>query len=169
MKKSFKTKKFSKDPMTQVLKQVLEIKNMPLLQLAGEILARAQLIEELMRAYVVNNSTKYSDPRQVRGTFGQLKVKFKEIYPKEKELLEILDYANDVRNDIAHSSFLIGWFIEDLLKGHKKADIDRFNHRTLEKMFNVVDACVFEFIKFMKRVPLKDYDAKIYRIQPDRR
>ena len=151
--------------MSQLFKRWFEIKSMPPLQLVGEILARAQLIEELMRVYIVNGSKKYRDPRQVNGTFGKLKVDFKKIY-QEEGLLESLDDANEARNDIAHNSFLIGWFIGYLLKGHRKVDIDRFNHRPLEKMFCIMDSCLFEFQKFMKKVPLEVYDFKISQLRP---
>jgi len=162
MKKIQTSKKLTGNKKDQeVFKRLAEIKSMPSHQLVGEILMRAQLIEEFMRAYIVNGSKKYNHPRQVKGTFGQLKMIFKKIYPEEASLSECLDAANEVRNDIAHNTFLIDWFIGDLLKGHKNSDIDRFNHRGFEKMLHIIDDCLVEFRKFMKRVTLRTYDLKI--------
>lgn len=161
MKKVAKNRKAVGNQTDQALRRLAQIKAMPTLQLVGEVLARAQLIEEIMRAYIVNGSAKYSDPRQVRGTFGSLRFQFNKIYPNEGTLLTSLESANDVRNDVAHNTFLINWFFEDLLKGVRKRDVNRFNHRSLEKMLHVMDDCVFQFRSFMKKVPLTIYDAKL--------
>lgn len=166
MKRNLRPEKSSSDRTHQLFRRIFEIKTMPTFQLVGEILARAQLLEELMRAYIVNGSKKYNHPRQVRGTFGQLKMNFKKIYSREKNLLDCLDSANETRNDIAHNSFLIDWFVKDLLRGYKEADIDRFNHKGLEKMLDIMDSCLVEFQKFMKRVSLKTYDLKISQSRP---
>lgn len=170
MRKILKNNKINRDElMKSVWKRWAEIKGMPPLQLVGSILAYAQVIEEFMRMYIINNSKKYTHPRQLKGTFGNLRSEFKKIYPKEKGLLECLENANDTRTDVAHYVFLIAWYTEDMLKksGQKSDDIGRFNHRTLEKMLYIMEDCLFEFRRFLKKNPPRNYDAKILMRQRD--
>src|SRR5581483_7824463 len=108
-----KTKKSGGD-IDAGLRRLIEIKSMSIMELAGAILGRAQLLEEMMRMYIVAKSTEYHNPREVEGTFGSLRLKFRDFYPEQVELLEALKTANEVRNELAHSTFLVSWFIEGL-------------------------------------------------------
>lgn len=82
------------------------------LELVGAILARAQLIESIMRRYIADLSGEH--PSDANGTFGQLKERFKGLYPDETDLHESLDIANEVRNDAAHTDFLGIWTVLDV-------------------------------------------------------
>ena len=143
-----------KEPVDEALRRWAEMKALSPFELVGMILARAQLLEELMRMEILRKIKRYSHPRQIKGTFGVVKSHFKKLYPTATILHEALDDANEVRNSIAHDSFLISWFLEGKLKDHPKKYVDHFNHKTLEKHLHVVDNCLVEFMKFRKSNPI---------------
>ena len=129
---------------------------MSMIELMGLILVRAQILEELMRLYIVDGFDRYRHARDVKGTFGTLKQQFKTLYPEEAELLGWLDIANEVRNEVAHSEFLVSGWIRDALEGHDSEAVDRFVLKGTRKSLWAIDECVAHFMRFRSNHPIQD-------------
>ena len=65
--------KTDKKALDVVLERWIELKNRSEFELVGMILARAQLLEEMMKVQIVDRSKRYNGPRDVKGTFGPIK------------------------------------------------------------------------------------------------
>ena len=75
-------------------------------------------------------------PRDVneRWTFGKLKNEFCVLFPEEEDLCELLEISTTARNEVAHSSFLIGIFVSEVLCDYPDQEaVQRFNQKALRK------------------------------------
>lgn len=130
-------------------------------ELTGCIFIRSQAIEQLMRQLLENHSN-YTVPANFeRKTFGQLLTDFARQFPDIKipkdtnypdmTLYSTMKNARDIRNDAAHGYYLAGLAVAQVLDGYgRKADIDRFNLRSIQKSLMAVDICVFELLEFIQ-------------------
>jgi hypothetical protein len=131
------------------------LESMSYMELIGSVLGRAQIIEEVMRMMIVRASDTFVHPRQVKGTFDYLVVQFKELYPNEGFLIDLLETGRDTRNGAAHDDLLVALFISDLLSDeHSEEDIDRFNRRGMRKTVEGMDWLLKEMLKFLREHPV---------------
>lgn len=138
-----------------------QIDEMSFVELVGCIFIRSQVIEQLMRQLLENHGEYVVPSDFERKTFGTLLIDFAKFYPEVKTpehasfpdmtLYSSLENAKDVRNDAAHGYHLAGLGVAQMLDGYGlKAEIDRFNLRTVQKGLKAVDMCIFELFEFIE-------------------
>jgi len=118
-------------------------------ELIGEILARSQIIEEILRLAIAHRAG--SSPREIEGTFGVLKGRFKDLYPEEQQLISWLESANESRNEAAHSDVLVAAFIGSILEGGDPIAVERFTRKGIRKSLYVMQDCLVYMLEFATR------------------
>lgn len=115
-------------------------------ELIGEILARSQVIEEIMRLAIAHRAG--SSPREIAGTFGVLKGRFTELYPEEEQLISSLESANESRNEAAHSDVLVAAFIGSILEGGDPIAVERYTRKGVRKSLYLMQDCLVYMLRF---------------------
>lgn len=119
-------------------------------ELVGAILVRSQVIEEILReAYAHEKGL--DGPRAVneRWTFGKLLNEFRALFPDEEVLLGWLDGAKEARDDAAHSTFLIGIYVSEVLRDYPDQEaVQRFNQKALCKDAEGVEMTLRKMLAF---------------------